>query len=435
MRLFDLGVSPGDSALSGGRRRLFNAVLIFGFLPNIPVFLIGSRGIGPPLTSAVVLIHVAVLGSLLFAQHRRVPLETVVALGILWTLGYIVFLEWTIGGGRGGTGLVAWALVILGHVLLIDSRTWLTRVALGSAWITATGLWFADTYFVETPISILLLRVAAFSAFPLIVLVLLLWYQRTNAGVLAERVRQSVEIEHLLRVAELGQVASGVRHALAHPLQVASTSVEMAKEQMAGSQDPERVEHHVRSASVAMAELTSVVRQLDSLTGTDPDATSSDCGVAECLDHVRALTLTRVGYTSLHVDRDRISPDARLPVDLLVGTRLMYTLLTSGSEFLRHHSDVKPRLSLATEGRDGHTVVSMTLGSDRTESQDNGERRPIDVEQDGALKSLALLCREKGWACSAYERFEAATGRRYAVAPSYAVVSVEVTPMTTLQGP
>ena len=145
MRLFDLGVSPGDSALSGGRRRLFNAILIFGFLPNIPLFLIGTRGIGPPLTAAVVLIHVVVLGGLLFAQHRRVPLETVVALGILWTLCYIVFLEWTIGGGLGGTGLVAWALVILGHVLLIDSRTWLTRLALGSAWITATGLWFADT--------------------------------------------------------------------------------------------------------------------------------------------------------------------------------------------------------------------------------------------------------------------------------------------------
>lgn len=435
MNLFDIGVSPGDPALSAGRRRLFNAVLIFGFLPNIPLFLIGTRGIGPPATSAVVLIHFVVLGGLLFAQHRRVPIDTSVAVGILWTLCYIVFFEWTIGGGRGGTGLVAWALVILGHVLLIDSRNWLTRLALGSAWITATGLWFADNYVVETPFSIWLLRVAAFSAFPLIVLVLLVWYQRTNAGVLAERVRQSVEIEHLLRVAELGQVASGVRHALAHPLQVASFNVEMAKEQMAGSQDPERVEQHLRSASVAMAELTSVVRQLDSLTGTDPDVTSSDCSVAECLDHVRALALTRVGYTSLDVDRDRIPPDARLPVDLLVGTRLMYTLLTSGSEFLRHHSDMKPRLSLATEGREGHTVVSMTLGSGRTESQDNGEHRPIDVERDGPLKSLAQLSREKGWACSAYERFEAATNQRDAVAPTYAVVSVQVTPMTIIQGP
>ena len=236
-------------------------------------------------------------------------------------------------------------------------------------------------------------------------------------------------------MAELGQVASGISHALAQPISTATARLDLAIERMSASGESGTIDPSLLVARQAMTNLVSVVRQLDTRSGKESHETSADCSVTECLDHVRALTLSRVRHTNLHVDRDRISPDARLPVDLPVGTRLMYTLLTSGSEFLRHHSNMKPRLSLATEGRDGHTVVSKTLGSDRTESRDTGERRLIDLEQDGPLKSLALLSREKGWACSAYERFEAATGRRYAVAPTYAVVSVEVTPMTTMQGP
>ncbi|MGB1778678.1 MAG: hypothetical protein ACPHQP_03910, partial [Longimicrobiales bacterium] len=419
MRLFDIGVSPGDPALSAGRRRLFNAVLIFGFLPNIPLFLIGTRGIGPPLTSAVVLIHIAALCTMLYAQHRRVRTETVVCFGVLWTLGYIVFLEWTIGGGHGGTGLVAWALLILALVLLIDSRGWLKYFTLTSVWITATGLWFADTYFVDTPTSLWLLRIAAFSAFPLIVLVLLIWYRKTTAGVLDESVQQSIEIEHLLRVAELGHVASGLSHALAHPLQVASSSVDLARERMAGSRDPESIERHLRSAAEGVAQLTTVVRRLDAHFGNDPDAPSQDCSLAECLSHVRALTLSRVGYTSLEVDHSRIPPDARLPLDLLVGTRLMYTLLTSGSEFLRQHPSMNPRLSLAAEEKDGRTDVSMTLGAGPATPEDNQDLRPIASKHDGPLSPLVLLCGEKGWTWSA------------AAASAFAVVDIEVQSATT----
>ena len=401
MNVFDLGVSPADSALTTGRRRLFNAVLIFGFAPNIPLLFIGSEGDGPPVTTLVVLAHVAVLCLLLFAQHRRIRMESVVCSGILWTLGYIVFLEWTIGRGRGGTGLVAWALVVLAHVMLLDSRGWLKGSTLAAVWMCASGLWFADAYVSGVETSVWLLRLAAFFAFPLIVLILLIWHRKSNRAVTEQAVAQTVEIEHLLRVAELGQVAAGVSHALAHPLQVATTHLELAAAGEQASDGPDAADPNLISARDAMLSLAAVVRQLDTHTGRDREASALSCTLSECLDHVRALTLSRVRHTNLTVDDSAVDGDVRLAVDRLTGTRLMFTLLACGSEFLRQHVRMDPQLSLVSGDADGQTSLSMHLGSVGANSADRRDRGFVAADGYEILSPLAELCEEKGWAWSA----------------------------------
>jgi hypothetical protein len=401
-RLLDLGVSPDDAAFAAGLRRMLNAVLLFGILPNVPLSIFGLRPGVPPLFLAVVSVHVGVLVALLVAQHRRVRTETVASLGILWTLFYLVSLESQVGGWQGGTGLVAWGLVIFGHVMLSETQGWLKRLSLGSAWICAAGLWVVDAQMSGLATGPLVMRFAALVAFPLIVLVVLRAYRKESEAVLSEAVAQGVELEELLRMAELGHIASGVSHALAHPLQLATARLDLVTELGSDPGSTEVDREQLLAARDALSDLARVVRQLDAYTDVSREMETNQSNLAECLEEVRVLTLARVRHTNLTVDRSGIDEDVSLPVDRYSGTRMVTTMLTCGTRFLREASHLKPLMRLASERRGDQTVVSMRLGSPAAGSDRALGPELVTRVDEGPCAPILRLCRDKGWSC-AYE--------------------------------
>lgn len=398
----DLGVSPDDAAFSAGLRRMLNAVLLFGILPNAPLAMLGLRADGPPLLIVVVSLHVAVLVALLVAQHRRFRTETVASVGILWTLGYLTYLEWQIGGWHGGTALVAWGLVIFGHVMLSETQGWLKRLSLGSAWTCAAGLWVLDAQLSGLAAGPLVMRFAALLAFPLIVLVVLRAYRKESEAVLSEAVAQGVELEELLRMAELGHIASGVSHALAHPLQLATARVDLATGLGTDPASTEADREQLLAARDALRDLAGVVRQLDAYTDVSRELDTNQSSLAECLEEVRVLTLARVRHTNLTVDRSGIDENDHLPVDRYSGTRMVTTMLTCGTRFLREAPHLEPRLRLASEKRGDQTVVSMRLGAEASGSSRALGPEMVTRVDEGPCAPILRLCRDKGWSC-AYE--------------------------------
>jgi hypothetical protein len=150
--LFRLGVSPDDPAVEAGRRVMFNTVVTLGFLPNIPLlFVTEVEGGALEIMVGGVLVHLAVLGGLLVAQHYRASTGSVACVGVLWTLGYVTFLEVLLGKGRGGSELVPWALLILLLVLIEGRKGWLERFTIAATGAVALGLWLSQRWGTSCP--------------------------------------------------------------------------------------------------------------------------------------------------------------------------------------------------------------------------------------------------------------------------------------------
>ena len=176
----------------------------------------------------------------------------------------------------------------------------------------------------------------------------------------------------------------------------------------------------------ALADLVSVVRRFDTQAETDPHASSLDCDLIECLDQMQAVALSRVRHTTVDVDYSGIPTIAHLPMDRFAGTRRVYTVLTSGIDFLHHEPGATAKLSLTTERREGALLLVMHRGAQEALHEHEEQPMRAALGDEGPIVPLEALCREDGWTFTASRT------------PAHAVIEIGLqarTPKTTGPSP